>query len=214
MNTSDYFAPSAVHSGPSIADYQAQDRIDELSDAFDKFLKEIGCRRTRDSEWYYACPHSGIHAEPNCEVLYLEPEFVEGWPSGLYCDEDFKRVWNKYQPQLHDLWAWVDRNECHLQDAPYDYYGGYIKRSHRDFDRKWDIAYAEYEKRLYAVLEELCDAYEKLLETECDYAYSEEAAEDWVEANEWLEDAEQETKVRRVYTGRIVKSGNRAVAFA
>lgn len=213
MNTSDYFAPSAVYSGPSIADYQAQDRIDELSNAFDKFLKEIGCRRTRNSEWYYACPHSGIHAEPNCEVLYLEPEFVEGYPSGLYCDEDFKRVWNGHQPQLHDLWVWLDRNECHLQEAPYEYYGGYVKRSHRNFDWKWQIAYEEYEKRLYATLEELCDAYENLLDTECEYAYSEEAAEDWAQANEWLEEVKKE-KVRRVYTGRVVRSGERAVAFA
>lgn len=188
--TSDYFAHSAVYCGPSIADMEAQDRIDEVSERFDEFLREIDCKRTPNSEWYYGIQHSGIHATWDAwELRYFEPVEVDNDFESLYCDHVFIETWNRHVPRLRAIYEWLDRHEYHLNDAPYEYVSSlrtctYVKRRDRRDDRRWDIVYAEYERGIEAALDELCDEYERLLEEECDYAYSDEAARDWAEAQE------------------------------
>jgi len=181
MTTADYFAATPVCCGPSIADDEAQCLVDEVCDAFDKFLDAIGCETTRRSEWSYCSPHYGLEAEVKGDLLYYEPETVDEWPSGLYCDQDFMELWNARVPRLKAMHDWLERNEYHLQHADYGY-NGYVKRKHRRFAKRFDVVYCAFETAVDDALKELCGECEELLDAECDYAYSEDAAKEWVEA--------------------------------
>lgn len=162
-----------------IAYIECCERIELLSEAFDKFLKEeVGAKRTWDSEWCYEAPCSGIHARPDTlDVLYFDPEPAEH--RGELLTKPIYDAWNERVPRLKAMKEWLDRHEYHLQDAPFEFYGDYIKRRHRRDDKRWDIMYAAYEEAVDDALDAVCHEYEQLLEDECDYFYSDEAAEEW-----------------------------------
>lgn len=177
VTTDDYFAPMGY--GDSVCGILCQDRINELSEAFDEFLSDIRCKRTPDSEWYYSSQHSGIHATWDAwELIYFEPDEAE-WKGELITKPVYD-AWNDRVPRMRAIKEWLDRHEYHLQDAPFEWYGDFIKRRHRRDERRWDVMVEAYENAIDEALEEVCHEYEKLLESECDYYYSDEGAEDWV----------------------------------
>lgn len=184
MTTADYFAPTpcTTLTGLSIADEQAQWYVHDIFESFDRFLGDIGCKQTFWSEWDYACQCHGLQAKPKSEeIIYFEPDYAEhDYSDGYY--GWFADVWNERVPRLTAMHEWLDRNEYHLQHAGWDYEHGYVKRKHRRFDKRFNAVYCAYESAVDDALRELCGKCEELLDAECDYAYSEEAAKDWMEA--------------------------------
>lgn len=161
----------------SPAGYQAQDDIDWLSAEFDEFLKLIGCHRTPDSEWYYSCQHSGIHAVTDGDLPYYDPSEVDD-----FRNSDYLRIYNEAYPKMRMMRDWMDRVEPHLDNAPIHgwYDRTFYKKRDRRLDDRLQIVLNAFEELIEDTLEAICDAYEGELESACDYCFSDEAAEEWV----------------------------------
>lgn len=193
MDTSEYFMDrfDSNVNWWSVAGVEAQSAIDNISADFDLFLKDINCKKTWGSEWYWGRQHDGIHAVIDddriyelmnaYEIVYFEPQMPDMGEVADYKDE-----WARHYPRMHALWEWLDRNQYHLQHAEYDWYefGGYKHRKYNTFDKRWHAMRDEYEREVTQALEDVCKAYENELEAACEYAYSNEAAEEWLAEHE------------------------------
>jgi len=176
------FSPSYGYC-ESACDIQQQEDIDYLSKEFDEFLSSIGCHRTFNSEWYYNSPHSGIHAETNSDTCYYDPR---------ECDNNciassWREFWNGHVGRMKAIHEFLEKREAHLNEAPYLFYKGYEKKRDLRYQKEFDIAQSVYEQFIEDTLEEICDMYEKDLYDACEWCESDEAAQQWVDAQNDIE---------------------------
>lgn len=203
----DYFKHESYGYGysESQADWQAQVDIDEISDRFNHFLKWQGCEQTRYSDWYYSCQCHGLDAGPtgysdwwNLRPTKIEPSDMQWW-----CDYDFMRCWQRHYYRLCWIADAMERYECERDNLEYtddfesidDDAFNYL---YNLYDRLYTTFLDMYEEAYSDAIEELCHTAQKLMEDVCDYAYSDEAAEEWCEfKNSELEYQEEQERIRK-----------------
>ncbi len=177
MDTSEYYEIHYDQSGCwSIADEEAGWATTWVWDEFNSFLKAINCGMTPNSEWRYSCQCSGVCAGINGEYLYFEPVM----PGENEYPEWMLEPWRKAYPRMMAIWEWLDKARNHVDNAPYDWYFGFEKRRDRVMANRMDAVLEAYEEFVDEVLNELCAECESQLNDAYEYAYSEEAAEEWV----------------------------------
>lgn len=185
----DYFAIS--HDGFSVAGSTANAYIEEIDYQFEGVLGLLGLRKSDDSEWGYGIQCNGVECEPDVDGYYrqsvLDVEPVD--PSEISEDEyygDFKGVYERFQPRMTAVHHWLERATEHLRDAPLCYYprlmcDEYTRKRDRKIDRRRNLMLREYKRLVDELCDELARECQDLFKGECDYAYSDEAAREWLE---------------------------------
>lgn len=193
----DYFRSGGEGWCPSVADDTAQTDINFIDHEFVKVLEALGLKKSRNSEWAYGCQCRGVVCEPDlgkyndCSILSVEP--ID--PDELSEDECygcFREVYERHQPRMKAVYDWIVRADEHLSDAPdcYRPYPGlglcwdYAKKRDRIMNDRRDAMLGEYESLVEKLCEELASECQKLFEDACEYAYSDEAAREWVVAQD------------------------------
>lgn len=193
----DYFRSGGSAWCPSVADDEAQFCVNEIDNEFEKCLKILGLRKAWNSEWSYGCQCRGVVCEADlgkyndCSILGVEPIDPDELDGDCYSIE-FREVYERFQPRMKAMYDWIERVDIHLQDAPdcYRAYPGlgmcwdFAKKRDRKPNDRMDVMIDEYTVFVEKLCEELASTCQRLFEDACDYAYSDEAADEWVAAQE------------------------------
>lgn len=174
-----------------------QDAIDEITDCFERFCNLADLKHS--GSWYYCYPCSGMHVEYNAG-RYGDGT-IEGWEpvtlneSNVRTDEyacwdaKFIEKYNEHYPRLRQVWEWIDRKIWHLDRCPqYDWWDyeheGYVHRKDRIIDERLQRVIDYYSDLVDKLCEDIAKMYEKAMYDACEYYETEEAAREWVDANE------------------------------
>ena len=192
----DYFT---YHGHTNTAGEVAQDYINEIWGSFNRFIKTIGMEMTANSEWYYSIPHDGIHlvtknnwyAHDVPEVKDLYDYESSTWCANEYepdvwCDYEWLDVYDKHYPRIKTVSKWLRRTYRHLLDSPTRYYGffqwSYARRSDEVMSDRRERVLKVYKGLVKNFCDDLARTCAKTLESACDYAYSDEAAQEWADS--------------------------------
>lgn len=201
----DYFGHNIYGYGlsDSEADFRAQLDIDEIDAQFNRILKWQGCEQTRHSEWSYSCQCHGIDAGPTgySDWCDLRPTKVEPSDMQMWCDYDFMWSWQRRYYRLQWLADQMERYEDARNNLEYDFDDlddEVFNLLYDRFDRFYGICIDAYTEAYEEAIEELCHVAQKLMSDSCDWAYSDEAAEEWVkEMNAEEEWRQEQERIRR-----------------
>lgn len=199
FTTDDYFKHHDYGYGyhESEADFRAQQDIDEISEQFNRILKWQGCEQTRHSEWYYSCQCNGIDAGPigYSDWCSLRPTKVEPSDMQMWCDYDFMWSWQRRYYRLKWLADQMERYEDARNNLEYDFDDlddDVFNQLYDRYDRTYGFYMDAYTEAYEEAVGDLCHTAEKLMNDSCDYAYSDEAANEWVEYRNGEEEWERE----------------------
>lgn len=186
----DYFE---IIGGESLASITADSYIREVGYEFNEVLKTLGLKESWDSEWYYCYQCRGIVCQPDlgryndASIMSVEPVDPSEIPEDEYYG-DFREVYERFQPRMKAMYDWVERADIHLNEAPdcYRYYEGlgmcwdFAKKRDRKINDRRDSMIAEYTCLVDKLCKEIAAKYEEILTDVCDYAYSDESAQEWL----------------------------------
>ena len=204
----DYFGQIDYGCGyrESEADWRAQTDVDEISAQLDRVLKWQGCEMTRYSEWYYSHQCHGLDAGPTGYNSWwnLRPCKVEPGDMQMWCDYDFMRSWQRRYYRLHWLADTMERYEFEREDLDYrDIDDEAFDYLYNLYDRLYTHVMDAYEEAYEEAIEDLCHTAEKLMEDCCDYAYSDEAAEEWCKFKNDEEEWEHRQQAERDFEDMV-----------
>lgn len=175
--------------------YAAEQACNEESyahDAFTEFLEFVGAEEARESEWGYSVQCRGLVARMSSDVhdgwcIPNEPCKVDSARDSFYysLSEDLDNYWNeKAFPELETQYRKIDiLGEAHRVFFANDCNGYWECEEYRNTLDALDSAYWDsvnaYVVLFESHLESVCSIVEKAFRDIWDYAYSEEAYEDF-----------------------------------
>ena len=179
-NTDDYFV---YNSWDSPASQAAQEATDYIWDDFKAFLEAAHMGMTSDSEWSYSCQCNGIEVYANDHWNMRDvPQIDE--VSSDECDEEcWLDVYSRHYPRIKAVFEWIERTWEHLEDCPTYEYGffewSYVHRRDEIKSERLGRVIEVYKGLVDDLCDEIASECTRRLNAACDYAYSQEAAEEW-----------------------------------
>lgn len=166
----DYYMPDGCGCP---ADWVAQDDVDWLCEEFYRFLRLIDCEYDPYCDgWQWNYRHD-VRIRPMESVLV--PREV-----GDFSNDAFRGIWERHFPRMRAMYDYMERVRDHLDEAPYEYCRGYVRRHDLALARRLEIVERAYDEYVDKVLDLICEELMRQLDDACEDAFSKEAAERWV----------------------------------
>lgn len=188
----DYFEPDSCYMTP--ADYTENNYKENELYLLDEVLSIIHCRRDTDHEYEPNCTCcGGLVAKPGALMHYPYPDeyidqhnFMPTWiredmfgeygPEGI--EFDLMDAWNSHYDTINQLFELLIRYSG--RGDWFHYYDDLDPKSKRANDRYFAIR-DRYNLEVEKALSELCRITEDAIDADCEYAQTDDAAQQWVE---------------------------------